>query len=318
MKVGIGTITKDRAELLTQLLASYASMKQPKNVELLYIIVENSAQPTIAKVTDDFSQKIAPTRVIYDTEARPGIPIARNKVLDIALAEGCDYLTFVDDDETVLVNWLEEIYTEISENKLDLVGGPLEIEPLFEQKEMGYFQRLLFKSLVRRNIGKHKKAIEHKKNKNFDQLGVFTNNWIVRLDFCRDTGVRFDDSMGLAGGSDRRFLDEAIKAKAKTGWAENARVIDYIPPQRLRASYQIKRRRDQIVALNKTRAIVGNYKKPAYKYLYSALTRSIRSFLSLLFVPFNPDKYLDKSIEFAGTALGNLYTGMGWETKHYA
>ena len=99
-KIGIGLITRRRPEMLSQALGAFLQMDVPEDAALTFIIVENDETPRCKSVIDEFAAQTSwPVR--YDLEPQRGMPYARNRVLDMATAEGCVFLTFVDDDNLV-------------------------------------------------------------------------------------------------------------------------------------------------------------------------------------------------------------------------
>ncbi|MBD3677174.1 MAG: glycosyltransferase family 2 protein [Rhodobacteraceae bacterium] len=123
MRIAVGAITRRRSDKLADLLGSFVRMEIPERTEIKFFIVENDESKASRDVVDGFRTSVA-APVRYDLETEPGIPFARNAVLDAALEEGMDYLTFVDDDETVQIDWLREMITGMKAHGLDLGGGP--------------------------------------------------------------------------------------------------------------------------------------------------------------------------------------------------
>ena len=100
MRVAICIITRRRPDGLARLLRSLEVISAPDGVGVEVVVVENDA-PT---------EKPPPgtsLRIHHAFEPEPGIPAARNRTLEIALADpGIDALAFLDDDETVESDWL--------------------------------------------------------------------------------------------------------------------------------------------------------------------------------------------------------------------
>ena len=100
MRVAICIITRRRPDGLARLLQSLEVISVPEGVEVELVVVENDAPS---------DKRPPPTslRMQHAFEAEPGIPAARNRTLDIALADpGVEMLAFLDDDETVDSEWL--------------------------------------------------------------------------------------------------------------------------------------------------------------------------------------------------------------------
>jgi len=83
--------------MLANCLRSIAAQEDVANHAIHIVAVDNDATPTSAHIVAGFAIEI-PFPVQYLHEPRRGIPIARNRVIDAALAMGADRLAFLDDD----------------------------------------------------------------------------------------------------------------------------------------------------------------------------------------------------------------------------
>ena len=100
MRVAICIITRRRPDGLARLLQSLELISVPEGVEVELVVVENDAP-------SDRTPPPTRLRMRHAFEAEPGIPAARNRTLEIALADpGIEMLAFLDDDETVDSEWL--------------------------------------------------------------------------------------------------------------------------------------------------------------------------------------------------------------------
>ena len=221
--------------MLGELLKSFAAMKIPQGVTVVFGIVENNSEKTCCEI---IANCLGDHTVTYDLQPRLGIPFARNRVLDISLQEKCDFTTFVDDDEVVEPDWLVELFTDITSRELDLIGGPVGILPVPDNSS--WIQRRIHSYLVRQ--------FERFAEKNAARLAsgedylvpIHTGNWMIRNAFLEATGVRFDEGLGFSGGEDVQFYLAAKEAGAKTGWAARAIATERMSPERLTVSYQFR------------------------------------------------------------------------------
>lgn len=240
-RIAIGTITRGRPDLLVGLLETYAKMKRPEDDEIAFIVVENEVEKTLGSVIENFDASV-PEQVVYENEPNSGIVPARNHVLQIALDQGYDILTFCDDDEKVSETWLVNLIGGLDEGGYDLVSGPLMPEPL--EPNLGIWQHALYESATRRD--------EQAREKNKDPIiaqaqNAATNNWAFRLDFARTHGMRFDVSRGMAGGSDTKFSIDVRRFGGRVGWVPNALVSDRIPSSRLKLGVQYRRTKGRAI-----------------------------------------------------------------------
>ena len=313
-RVAIGVITRQRTQIFGELLDSLAVLDWPENVSPIFIFVENDTHLSIAEKVETFRKKIPGSEIYTDVEATLGIPFARNRVLEIGLAKECDYLAFLDDDELAQSDWMIQMFGRARQKALDLVGGPLELVPPSEN--LSRIQRLCWDFLVDKNARRRAVADEELKNGQEGSVRIFTNNWLVRLDFVRKTGLRFDEKLGLSGGSDTRFYVESKKLGAKTGWQNAAIIRDRIPFSRLTLSYQFRRARDQNLALY---FIDGRYKRrlPRLRTVYSFIGRLITGSIRLIVSSLRGGQGAIEALAHIGAGLGRVYAAFGIQSSHY-
>ena len=128
VRLGLGVITHRRPDGLVRLLKSFAGLTVPEGVTCTVLIAENDDVPTVAGQLEAL-RALVPFDVHLTLETERGIPFARTRVLDMAIAGKFDFLTFVDDDQIVEQDWLGNIYATIAGRQLDLVGGPRPLIP---------------------------------------------------------------------------------------------------------------------------------------------------------------------------------------------
>lgn len=242
-KIAIGVCTRGRPEGLMALLTSCIPLKIPDGYVPVFIIIENDAAKSLQSIVDDFAKERSDGEIIYDNEPRLGIPFARNAILDAALQNECDFLAMADDDEVVDSDWLIALKHELSTRNLDLVGGPVRILPV--PSEASQIQRWIGRGLVHRFAKLEARALKKHCNGEDHRVVIVTSSWLVSLDFVRAHGLRFDDSLGLSGGSDTRFYRQFIAYLGRSGWAPKAIVHEQWPLSRLQPRYQFCRARDQ-------------------------------------------------------------------------
>jgi glycosyltransferase involved in cell wall biosynthesis len=313
MKICIGTITRNRPEMLRALLKSYSTMALPRDAQVFFVVVENNATVTVEPVIEAARPLLAPAEIIVAAEPRPGIPFARNAVLDIALAHGADFLTFVDDDEQVDANWLVNLLKKIQAQEFDLVGGPVLIREMPDGATG--LQKIIWKALKRRDEHVARKALKRFSRRGANSVNISTANWLGRLDFFRRTGLRFDDNIGAGSGSDRRLYKELVRLGGKAGWTIDAPVYDTVPLSRLTLAYQFARGRDHTAYLfaDKSRADLPS--RPVL--LLKAIGRLPRIVFSVAAIPFTGGTSIMMAARLAGDMVGFIDAFRGVHGSHY-
>ena len=311
MRICIGIITRNRPQMLRELLESFAEMYLPEETAIDYAIVENANSKSLGRI---IAAALPTANVYYENETQRGIPFARNRVVEISLRNGYDLTAFVDDDEKVDPHWLEQIVLELQTRDLDLVGGPIEIQEL--NYPITIMQRIIWHNLscrfkrVARRAEKH-----HRKGKDY-KVTIVTGNWIIKNTFLIRTGLRFDESLGVSGGSDVKFYKEARRHGARTGWAPKAIVKEKTPPERLSICYQYCRGRDQAISSYRLRN-----KKITALGLLNSITFSFVKLVSaivlwILILPTLGKTLTDGTRSF-GFAIGRIKALLGYKSTQY-
>ncbi|WP_208349027.1 glycosyltransferase family A protein [Pseudaestuariivita rosea] len=306
--IAIGTITRRRADMLKKLLDSYVAMQRPADANLIFIIVENDDAKTLTAQIDAFQTSVdAP--VIYDLEQTPAIPLARNKVLELALEHGCDFLTFVDDDEFVDQDWLVKIYRAMDAHNLDLAGGPIRQVPYTDELSFWQKHQLDFTNEI---LAKRHEEYRDRIHESDDALmKIYSNNWCCRLSFVKENDLRFSTELLVSGGSDLRFCNDLRDQGGRIGWVQDAWLTETIPPHRLTLRYFYKRSRDH--------ATLRHYFSPKRRgrLIKISVSRSLEAVLSLIAVPIKGPRYFIKTIRKAALAAGAMTALFGGQSKHY-
>ena len=297
--------------MLCKLLESFATMQIPEGTSVIFGIVENNSEKTSAEIIADCLKN---HEVNYQLQPQLGIAIARNHVLEISEQEGCDFTTFVDDDEVVNHTWLVELLAETTSRELDLVGGPVEILPVpgrstWLQRSINSCLNRQFDKFEQRNARRHAAGTDH-------QILLYTNNWMVRNSFLEKSGVRFDERLGLSGGSDVSFCRAATKTGARTGWAPKAVASERMSPERLSILYQYQRARDQSLSSFRLKYPHRNIKvvvKVVGSMIYRVCRGLVLGVLSLPTLGFT----IASSCQNLGFAMGRLKGLFGYHSTHY-
>ncbi|MBS0232372.1 MAG: glycosyltransferase [Proteobacteria bacterium] len=116
--------TAKRPKMLSAALDSLAKLSFPDGGALCLLIIENDSHARSADVIETF-KKISPFPVAHAVEPKIGIPFARNRALEEALALGADWIAMIDDDELVEADWLVTLYNGSSAFNAEVATGPV-------------------------------------------------------------------------------------------------------------------------------------------------------------------------------------------------
>ena len=186
------------------------------------IVVDNDSAGSARAVVDPCYAGI-PAR--YALETTRGIPAVRNRALDES--EDFRVLAFIDDDELPLPEWLRSLVVTWKEfDRPTAVMGRVvsifaeDVDPWV--KSSGLFQR-------------------RERPTGTDISVAATGNLLLDLDQVRASGVRFDESIGLGGGSDTLFSMALKRAGARMVWCNESVTEDTVEIERQTRSWALKR-----------------------------------------------------------------------------
>jgi succinoglycan biosynthesis protein ExoM len=188
--VVIGICTCRRPAMLAACLDSLAKQIVPDGCSVHIVVVDNEEQPNARSAVEQFARD-CPIPVSYVHEPKRGVPTARNASLDKAVALGADWIAFIDDDETAKADWLAELMSP-SLRHIPVVAG---------RREFIYPSGRSFWEKPRRVAAKQQVSPPEPMRTASTCNVRFSRSLL-------DAGLRFDESLGLSGGSDELFFSE--------------------------------------------------------------------------------------------------------------
>ena len=124
MRISIAVCTAGRPELLRACLELIIAQEGPPGSELRLIVVDNNQLPDAEPIAAEIAGK-GRFPVHYVHESRLGIPFARNRAIDTALALKSDWIAFIDDDHEATPGWLSGLIQAARKHRADVVQGRL-------------------------------------------------------------------------------------------------------------------------------------------------------------------------------------------------
>lgn len=225
-KLSICIATYKRTDYLNQLLESISKLRFKKKNRLLIkiIIVDNDINKSAKKIIERWRKHIK-YEIIYFIESKKGIPFVRNKL--VSLSKNDDLIAFVDDDEIVSINWLEKLYTAYLKYKADAIMGP--VIPKYEEKPPQWMIKYRIHFSKRYSSGEIIKYLN-------------TGNILINRRKLDNYKKPFDERMAFTGGTDTLLGEKMINDNMRIIWENNAIVKEFIPKERIKISWLIKRR----------------------------------------------------------------------------
>jgi len=227
LKISICIATYKRPKMLEKLLDSIfaCSMNRQLVSKADIIVVDNDAQCTARETVEG---KSIPDPVFfslqYGSNPAKGITNVRNDLLSRADAFNPDFIVFVDDDEWVTEQWLNELVRTITERNADAAMGP--VLPVFEKPLPDYVACWFNRE-------------SHEDQSKID--AIKTGNLILRASKLRELKLRFDSRFNITGSSDTYFGIQLQKSGSEIYWAAKAIAYETVPASRATMSWVIKR-----------------------------------------------------------------------------
>lgn len=179
-------------------------------------VVDNDPDGSAGEVVD--SVEHSAISICYAIEPEPGIPVARNRSLELARDMGARYVAFIDDDEVATPRWLERMHRRMIDSGADAVSGP--VDPVFPEStpawaiESGLFKR------ARYSAGE-------------DLEYASTANSMLRLAAIDGVAEPFVTAFRYTGGSDTYLYRSLRDRGGRIGWEPEGLVYEYVPARRI-------------------------------------------------------------------------------------
>ena len=321
-KIAVGVATRDRPRMFARMLESFVHLKWPDGTQVQFIFLENSHTLQIQDIVERFKEKIfdgtGHIPYIYtDVESRLGIPFVRNRILDIALDEECDYLVFCDDDQTVSPDYLVELVQATRVRSLDLVGGMARVETFSDVSDLTFFQKLAYYELCSHQEKQELHAIHLEATHNDQDWKPGCGALLCRLDFLRQHSIQFSESLRYSHCEDLDFYYQVKAAGGQTGCAPQAIVYEVMPGSRLSPIFQFKRHKNLTLARQNVRYAWSVKEKKTIRLSCSILWKLILGTSRICLAPFNGGRSFTRGVRVLGGALGRFQSLLGHEDKHY-
>ena len=282
--------TRKRPLMLDKLIASFVALKVPELIEVSLEVVENNELPEVEDLVIARSRQTN-KKIFYHFESRVGIPVARNRCIDVAIEKAADYIAFVDDDEWLFDDWLLKIWEFCGQIDSDAVVQGAVIAKLPDGTP-NYMLNFFQPKIKVTGTSLHVCA---------------TNNVLVPVSVVREYGLRFDESRPLAGGTDAKLFRYAYSLGVKMYYCAEARVCEEIHSERITYAWMSKRyfRVGLSVGAHRQMDSLGAWMHHVFSLAYRALVYCLKAIV--YYVLFNKRKHMHswlKCCRMVGELLG--------------
>jgi len=215
--------TFQRPDMLRRLLEELERQKTADRFTYSVVICDNDACLSARPIVDDF---VSRTRlaVVYCTEPRKNIALARNRVLEHASG---DFIAFIDDDEFPAPDWLSWMLSVCEETNSSGVLGP--VRPYFDATPPRWVID-----------GKFCERPEHPTGTIMPWSQSRTGNLLFRSSILHGTHAPFRPEFGT-GGEDVDFFRGMTLRGEVFVWCNEGVAYEVVPPSRWTRGYMLKR-----------------------------------------------------------------------------
>lgn len=221
VRVDVGVCTYRRASVVDT-LASLGAQQLPPHVRLRVIVADNEAEPA-AEARVRAAAGACNLDLTYVHAPARNISLARNAVLD---ATAGDWLAFIDDDQIAAPDWIASLVAAAKGEAYEALLGP--VSAIYPPGTPAWIAAGDFHSFRPVKVGRR-------------ILKGYSCNVLIRTDFIRRHGLRFDPALGRMGGEDDDFFYRLTDAGGVIGEVPAAQVFEPVPPGRTTLGWLLKR-----------------------------------------------------------------------------
>jgi succinoglycan biosynthesis protein ExoM len=227
-KIAICIPSYKRPLMLKKLLISIFDSNIDRSLisDISIIVVDNDVDRTAEIIVGELRMELPETyNLSYYNYPVKGLSNVRNELIRHALLLNPDYIDFVDDDEYVSKEWLNELVKTAIFCNADSVRGPV---IAVSEKSVPEYIWYWFN-----------------REKYADRSRIYsftTGNLMIRSTSFQKFNVWFDNRFNSTGAEDSYFGSQMLKKGASIFWADHAVTYETIPKDRTSVSWIMKRR----------------------------------------------------------------------------
>ncbi len=219
--VSIGIASYRRPLGLARLLDSLERLKLPPGLRIETIVIDNDADGSARSIVESRAHSLDPIR--YAIEPRRNIAHARNRAVSEARGE---WVMFIDDDEIADEAWIASFWKLLERGDFDGAFGPVLFR--LDASVAPWLDVETFYARARHPTGTPAGPADLRTGNAFLRRRLFDEQ-------------RFDPAYGRSGGSDSELFGRMLKSGARFLWCDEARVVEFVPPERHRLGWLAQR-----------------------------------------------------------------------------
>lgn len=284
MKIIICICTYKRNEQLIKLIKSIDAINY-KDIKINKLIVDNFIESNCLNILYENNVR----NFYYFIENKKGLSNARNRALSEVKKYDFDYCIFLDDDQIVAENWLEEMINSLKSNNSDIVKGNVIYFSNINKRERNTKVKLFYPD----NNLKDGESIRY--------CGL--GNTIMKKKVINE-GVFFDSRFNYIGGEDTDFFLKLHNLGYKISYSERGIVYEEIGVDRLTTNYILKR--NFIAGFSYLSVINDKSLKFKFKQVIKSICKLVASLILLVLFNILIKKYSVKYLKKVFQSFGEF------------
>ena len=212
-----------RPDLLNRLLGELERQQTDNGFTFSIVVSDNDAGASARATVETFAAK-SQLEVVYCTEPRQNIALARNRALEHARGE---FIAFIDDDEFPAPDWLRTMLATCDATRAAGALGP--VRPYFDQIPPRWVID-----------GRFCERPEHPTGTVMEWSKCRTGNVLFRRGILQGMREPFRAEFGT-GGEDVDFFRRMTLRGFVFVWCNEGVAYEVVPPNRWTRSYMLKR-----------------------------------------------------------------------------
>ena len=203
-RVCIGVCTIKRPAMLKRCLLALAAQEGVEDLDVHILVADNDATASSETVVREAAAHCS-FPIHYHHEPRRGISMARNRIIEEALALDTEWLAFIDDDQTAHPAWLQRQFFVARRDQADAVRASV----IFTFPDPLPFWCIPWPQDLAEDGADG--PVESRRRRTVGTGSVMMSARLIRSD---GMGLRFNESLALCGGEDGEFFESASRLGA--------------------------------------------------------------------------------------------------------
>lgn len=208
-----------KRETLRRTLDSLFAQQLPEDCSLDIVVVDNDSEESGRAIAESYKDRDGPISLGYFVNTERNLAAVRNTTMEYATG---DLLAFIDDDEWAETDWIARLCSALSSKQADVVFGHVNV--IYPEDAPAW---IVEADLFRKDEPSGTTAV----------VKGATSNALIKSEWVKESGFRFDQQFGKSGGEDTDFFHRIHKAGGRLFFDDRAVVSEVVQGNRLNYEY---------------------------------------------------------------------------------